>query len=94
MGAITKDRGLQMIYNLRSKARNEFARVRSPSSQSPCPNVPSITNSLLNTSLARRCLQLWTTGLQIQQAWLRLLNPHKGPARPSPAQHFIVLGLK
>lgn len=97
MGAITKDGRVQMIYNLRSKARNEFARVRSPSSQSPCPNVASVTNSPLNTSPARRHLQLPALdyGLQIQQAWcLCLLNPHKGPARPSPAQHFIMLGLK
>lgn len=97
MGAFTKDRRLQVIYNLRSKARNEFSRVRSPSSQSPCPNVPGVTNSPLNTSAARRCLQLPALdyGLQIQPArCLCLLIPHKGPARPSPAQHFIMLGLK
>lgn len=56
-----------------------------------------VTKSPLNTSPARRCLQLPPPdcGLHIQQPWcLRLLNPHKGPARPSSAQHFIMLGLK
>lgn len=97
MGVITKDCIPQMIYNLRSKAKNEFSHLRSAASlllpQTCCRwwmHLKCLTCREAFCRLAGRqvSLMIYTYGRR------HVLNPHKGPSPPFPSSQFIMLSLK